>query len=460
MIRDFIPGAIYSDLRTTGERVALVPQRHIETHLGILPFPPGEPWGVLFLRQTSVGPWKVAGKGHESGDTWEWDGGWKPRGPSNGENGFIYDLAGNLHIIAPGPNVTSQGYRYVAADGSLVLGDATYGPWNGLSEWSDLGDGLYIGQGDPQHGTPTGAVLWDASRGVHLLLEAGLCTFIRSQRVGEAVAITFTTPAGCAFIQTTMTELRALPVCGPVSAPPAEPPAPPVDPVPPVESPRMTLDPNILAIRDRYVAAFPVPQARGADDFDPATGGASASFEERARVWTRGLAEQIVFETGDATIGVKNAGGGRPQSKDSIAINGPRLINFDMLSGVGTGHPTVIASPQGADITGQVFMPVSPVNHLGDAPALPPSTPPASQPPAADLSSVLARLALVEAANSALRDALAEETAARVALADAVEQLEGRSAKVGDPISVAGSVKVPFYGSLRIVSRGALGAEL
>lgn len=126
-----------------------------------------------------------------------------------------------------------------------------------------------------------------------------------------------------------------------------------------------TLAANLKDIRDRYVVRFPVPQGQGPEDFNPETRGASEFFENKCRVWTKGLAEQMVYETGDTTIGVKNAGGGRPQSKDSIAQQtNNRLINYDLLTGVGTAKPSLVPDPQGEDITGQTFMPVVGVNHL------------------------------------------------------------------------------------------------
>jgi hypothetical protein len=113
----------------------------------------------------------------------------------------------------------------------------------------------------------------------------------------------------------------------------------------------MQLPQHVLAIRDRYVAAFPVPSG-GPNPADEA-------FENRCRVWIRGLAEQVVFETQDPSWGCKNAGGGRPQSKDALAKQqGASLLCWDMLSGVGTGSPTLVQNPGSIDITGQTFMPV------------------------------------------------------------------------------------------------------
>lgn len=123
----------------------------------------------------------------------------------------------------------------------------------------------------------------------------------------------------------------------------------------------------------RYVARFPVPQ-------QATPGPATEPFENICRGWCWNLAEQVQFDTGDPRWGVKNAGGGRPQSKDSITFNGPRLINYDLLTGVGTGRPTLNLAVSGEDITGQVFMPVKAVNHVGGAVPDPVKPPPVVTP--------------------------------------------------------------------------------
>jgi len=128
---------------------------------------------------------------------------------------------------------------------------------------------------------------------------------------------------------------------------------------------------QVIAIRDAYKQRFPVP-AGGPNPADE-------PFENRCRAWIRGLAEQVRYSTGDPRWGCKNAGGGRPQSKDGLAEQLPEqegriLYNYDMLFGVGTGSPSSVANPSALDITGQVFMPVNPVNHLGSV--VPPQPPP------------------------------------------------------------------------------------
>lgn len=115
---------------------------------------------------------------------------------------------------------------------------------------------------------------------------------------------------------------------------------------------------NVRAVFLAYARAIPHPTG-GPNPADP-------PFEDKCRAWTKGAAQQIVFSTGDRSWGCKNAGGGRPQSKDSIAeVVGPTLFGYDTLFGVGTGDPSLNPNPVGEDITGQVFMPVEPFDHIG-----------------------------------------------------------------------------------------------
>ena len=96
--------------------------------------------------------------------------------------------------------------------------------------------------------------------------------------------------------------------------------------------------------------------------------------EERARQWSTWLAEQLAFEFPHDGWGKKRADPGRPVSKDAIARQvGPQLLAWDMLTGAGTGAPALVPNPDSQDITGQVFVPVTPTNHLGSR--VPPSPP-------------------------------------------------------------------------------------
>lgn len=107
----------------------------------------------------------------------------------------------------------------------------------------------------------------------------------------------------------------------------------------------MKLPAAVLNTRDRYVAAFPlwvVP--------------AGPAAEDKARQWTLGLVAQIVFEFPGHGYGSKRASPDRPISKDGLAMQiGAQLVVWDMLSGAGTGAPSLTNNPEAEDITGQLF---------------------------------------------------------------------------------------------------------
>ncbi len=119
----------------------------------------------------------------------------------------------------------------------------------------------------------------------------------------------------------------------------------------------MKLPAAILNTRDRYVAAFPlwnVPPEQ-ADD--------------TARQWTLGLIAQINFEHPSQGYGSKRADAGRPLSKDSLAQNtAAALWNFDLLTGTGTGHPSLVINPDAVDISGQIWEFVQGRDVIGHAP--------------------------------------------------------------------------------------------
>ena len=119
----------------------------------------------------------------------------------------------------------------------------------------------------------------------------------------------------------------------------------------------MDLPQNVRALLTQFAQRFPLPQ----------TPGGGEEHENRCRAWCLKFAEQVRFSTGDDAWGVKRAGEGRPQSKDTIArkLEGTRLAVFDLMLGAGTGAPTLVGEPHGEEVTDQVFIPVNPVNHLG-----------------------------------------------------------------------------------------------
>jgi hypothetical protein len=232
----------------------------------------------------------------------------------------------------------------------------------------------------------------------------------------------------------TSAQLASLPFVG-KGQPPVTPIPPPVtpSPQPPKPEPKpmnMSLPTNVKQIRDRFVAQFPVPHM-GPDAIK-----SDDAFENVCRAWIRRLTEQVVYETRDAEWGVKNAGGGRPQSKDSLAwnVNG-RLINYDLLSGVGTGHPTLVGNPEGEDITGQVFMPVEAHDYLGHGqPADPPPpvvVPPT--PPSTDFAQCVIKLDLLLEDFAALGRAVDSLHANVDSLAAKVDAVAAKSSVVTFP---------------------------
>lgn len=160
----------------------------------------------------------------------------------------------------------------------------------------------------------------------------------------------------------------------------------------------------------------------------------STGTEDQRRALAKLIAEQVRFEFGSAW-GWKRADPGRPPSKDAIAQQQPdgRLWAWDLFLGTtGAPHPT----PIWIDITGQVFIPVDPVDHLatgggsgGGAPPVPPTPPPSS----VDLGPILQRLAelevrLAEAEGTVrtVRTVQATQAAALVRLDEAVALLLAR----------------------------------
>lgn len=249
MTRALIFGAWYGDHLPGGEWCAIVPTIGVYTHLGHAPMlPPGEPWGVGFVRCTNVDGFRFAGQAHSTTNPagWEWiaGAGWiSLLPPACGVSPLIYDRNGLLHRSDCGPGIGSQGYRYVDEGNQIVSGDATYGPFHGLFEYTYLGGDVWIGQA-----AYDGGGVQVLERTTHIVdvdkpefcilrqLELGDCRFIRANRDGDTVALAFTKPDGVVLIRTTMAELRALPlVVAPGPVPPDHP-IPP-DPSPPIPEP-------------------------------------------------------------------------------------------------------------------------------------------------------------------------------------------------------------------------------
>lgn len=254
MTRTPYPGAWYADATPSGAYVVFTPSVGFQTSAGPVALPPGEPWGAGYVRCTDVGGLRFAGQAHSTIEPacWEWTGlGWFsfPQ-PCAGVSPCLYDLSGNL--LRSDGSVGSQGYRYAwpngTPSGEIVSGDATYGPWHDLSQYSQAGDSLWIGQAMQDGG---GVLVWDGS--VLRQLEAGVTTFIRVQVEGEQVAVAFNNNVGCVIYQLTQAELLALPVY----TPPSPEPKPVPTPQPKPEPIPMPSAPNVLAQIRAVFAAHP-----------------------------------------------------------------------------------------------------------------------------------------------------------------------------------------------------------
>lgn len=216
-LRTFL-GGWYIDTVIGGQKFAvLLPNNVVRTHLADLTPPPGQTPLYVCVTNTPVfrlagQAWNVPGTSVYSVATgWELD----PR-IAHGNFGCIFDLTGTLRIIQPAANQTSQGYRYVHADGTpeghLVLGDETQ-LLNGVSAFTDLSaaqDGsLLVGQGHDAGGVVV------FIEGTLRLLQAGECYDVRAYLDGQQVTISFydVKPDGLtAYIwDGTLDELRALP---------------------------------------------------------------------------------------------------------------------------------------------------------------------------------------------------------------------------------------------------------
>lgn len=114
--------------------------------------------------------------------------------------------------------------------------------------------------------------------------------------------------------------------------------------------------------------------------------------DDKKRAWTKLTAEQFCFLYG-IHWGTKKSGPYNPQSTDVIAYddNG-RLIGWDIIN----GNSGLLQFNESEDMTGQIFIPVTGTNHLGE-----PNPGPEQPPPPDNSDEVLIQLAQ-------LRDQLAQ----------------------------------------------------
>lgn len=234
MITKAFSGGWYADCLPSGPYVVLIEGSHLDTDLGRVDFLAGaaiDTYEPLFVRLSDDGR-AFAGQSHFHTSTVEYtSAGWRRiNKEAIGVSPIIYDQANQLRISDG--SIGSQGWRYVAVDGELITGDATYAPGPGftLYEWTDLsrnGDTVIIGQGPED-----GCHVWDGT--AHRVLATGNCRFVRAHRVGDDVSVAiWRTGAPTLLIWATVDELRALPLVLVVVTPPPVVVLPPVIVVPP-----------------------------------------------------------------------------------------------------------------------------------------------------------------------------------------------------------------------------------
>jgi hypothetical protein len=219
------PGGWYGAARPDGVYVVGIRGSHLETSSGRIEFPEGQ--DPLYLDLSPVGPLRFAGQGARDNAAWEWAGAWHVADPvAFGVNPALYLSSGAL-LVSHGGAVGSQGYRYEDETGRVWTGDETYAdPGRHVWEYTTRG-GITIGQGGDEEGAHA---LFNGRR---VLLEPGICRFIRFKRDGDrlAVAIAKFAERKTVLLWLTVAELEALPdytLPGPAPRPEPEPEPEPV----------------------------------------------------------------------------------------------------------------------------------------------------------------------------------------------------------------------------------------
>lgn len=358
-----LQGGYWADNLPTGEYASLVQRAKVmRTHLSDLPLPQQDTDWPRFHRITMVGGFQIAGQAQNSFGTWHWKGGVWTLDPriAHGESGCIFDNAGVLRIIEPAPHQTTQGYRNVSADGRLVLGDETI-LVHGLSQYTNLGDDLLIGQGHDGGGCR----VW--IDGQLRELESGDCRFIRASRIGSMVAVAMAKPDRSVLYWLSVAELREFPLVD-TSAEPQE---------PPMSVPDWTSFFEYLDVR------WP-PSEQTPDALHRIVG-----------EWN--------YKHGHGGFGLLYKSGGQrhnDRSEDWILerLSDGRVFGMDVIVGMGGTTPTVNrGTPMPEPHPDKWRAP--PVPNGPKPPPLPPPDSDKLSPPTGDLSSVLKRIAALEAEN-------------------------------------------------------------
>ena len=103
--------------------------------------------------------------------------------------------------------------------------------------------------------------------------------------------------------------------------------------------------------------------------------GLPAMNDEASREWNMRLAEQFAFAFPHEGWGTKRADPGRPLSTDVMCTRSP-FVGYDVILNQRLPNQALDLHPRSLDLAGQVFIAVTPRDHLGAGPA-PVPVPPA-----------------------------------------------------------------------------------
>lgn len=381
-------GGWYCASRPNGRYAVQIRDSHVETDRGRVEQSPGG--NLLQLDIANDG--RFAGHGGTSFNAFEWDNGWQDRGVAFGNNACIYDNADVLHVVREsGPPTYALGYDYCADDGTLIPTWQSYDSKTPLAHergitdlwwWIEHGD-IIVGQGGK-------GGLIAQHNGVRYQIAEGQTTFPRFNRDGDSLALAWVRE------DTDEAHLLWLTVAELLTYPPVHPQIPPVHP-PPVPVPQPKPEPQKMDAKALPGDVYAIVVELHARNLELA----NSSNDDDRRALAKKIAETVRARKGERWGWKSNHGIGNANAKDAIAqlpegaVFTPNqrqdLYIWDFFDGT-TRKPKRSPILSETEHTDQYFVPVAPIDHLGDVsqPEPEPQEPP-SQPdvPSGD---VLARI--------------------------------------------------------------------
>lgn len=174
---------------------------------------------------------------------------------------------------------------------------------------------------------------------------------------------------------------------------------------------------------------------------------------DSARAWTMQLAEQFAFSFPNEGWGTKSAGGGRPPSTDVIARNCcGGLWGYDVILSQSSPTQTLISNPGPLNLAGQVFIAVTPRNHLGSI------IPPITTPPPVNLEPLFTRVQILEQQilnlNAKLKELESQQSATIKQIFELSDYARETDGLLGARIGVLESKPIPTGCTARFLGRG------